>query len=89
MIDVAQALKNNILTFTIIAILTVGLGFVSGLSLKSEVYFLAIFTGAFAFVVCVLGIFKWNQILKQIKLLSWAKEKVKEKKADDSDSENQ
>ncbi|MHA1816258.1 MAG: hypothetical protein ACTSX1_09650 [Candidatus Heimdallarchaeaceae archaeon] len=86
MINVQQALKNNILTFTIIAILAVGLSFVSGLSLKSEIYSLAIPMGIFAVMVCAVGIWKWNQILEQIKLLSWAK--AKEKKFNDSDPED-
>ena len=86
MIDVAQALKNNILAFTIIAILGVGLAFVSGLSFKSEIYSLAIAMGVFAIMVFAVGGWKWDQIVKQIKLLSWAKEKVKEKKTDDPDS---
>lgn len=86
MIDVGQALKNNILTFTVIAILAVGLAFVSGLSLKSEIYSLAIPMGIFSIMVCAVGVWKWNQILEQIKLLMWAK--AKEKKFNESGPED-
>jgi hypothetical protein len=69
MIDVKQALKNNIFTLLITAMACSAVATIVGLCVAVKIYNLAIIFAILSVFLSGIGISTWNQILIQIKIL--------------------
>jgi len=83
MLNVEQALKNNILIFAMCAIMAFGFACVCGLAAKAEAILIAVVVALAAISTAGAGMWKWDQIKDQIKMLKENKSYVD----DDQESE--